>query len=158
MPNTCRSKCEDLHGPLTGPKGQGGNPCFWLHCILLRQTNFFYYIFFKKHQWEHQPKRKFRRVYKKQNQIVISTSFVFDWNKCRAAYRRFSISSHANNCTNTQDAAMCKYAVAVHGRGLQYFPLLSRLDKIKLFPFLDASFLLSNAGFSNNTRFIVSGA
>lgn len=42
--------------------------------------------------------------------------------------------------------------------GLQYFPASARLDKIKLFPFPGASFLLSNAGFSNNTRFIVGRA
>lgn len=43
-------------------------------------------------------------------------------------------------------------------KGLQYFPASARLDKIKLFPFPGASFLLSNAGFSNNTRFIVGRA
>ena len=37
--------------------------------------------------------------------------------------------------------------------GITIFPPSARLDKIKLFPFSDASFLLSNAGFSNNTRF-----
>lgn len=37
--------------------------------------------------------------------------------------------------------------------GITIFPPSARLDKIKLFSFSHASFLLSNAGFSNNTRF-----
>lgn len=60
-------------------------------------------------------------------------------------------------CTNLQERA-AKGAHACHGeaqKGLQYFPASARLDKIKLFPLSGASFLLSNAGFSNNTRFIV---
>lgn len=42
--------------------------------------------------------------------------------------------------------------ITEHGRDYNISPS-DRLDKIKLFPFCDASLLPSNAGFSNNTRF-----
>lgn len=60
-------------------------------------------------------------------------------------------------CPTSQERAAEKKTLACcreTRKGLQYFPASARLDKIELFPPSPVPvFLLSNAGFSNNTRF-----
>lgn len=89
------------------------------------------------------------KLYKVQSRrIMVPQTFVLDENKC------LRLQTIQHKCTD----GICRSKAEAHMKsqgmeGITIFLPLSRLDKIKLFPLCDASFLLSNAGFSNNTIF-----
>lgn len=88
------------------------------------------------------------------SRIMLSKISVLDANKCTCTipYKRTYTNLHIHT-----DAGTRTHAITEHGRDYNIFSL-SQIRQDQIISLLWCQLLLSNAGFSNNTRFIVGSA